>query len=198
MELAASGEQLAQLETFVDLLLKWNRVYNLTAIRDRQSMLAYHVLDSLAVLPWLPASGVCLDVGTGAGLPGIPLAVMRPDLDWVLLDSNGKKTRFVQQVVATLGLRQVTVVRTRVEDYHPGFEIAAVISRAYAALADFVATVAHLSHRKTLLISMKTSMADAEIEGLDPAAFTLQSIPLKVPGIAEARSLAIIRQTDTN
>ena len=191
-----SPAQQAQLELYVDLLEKWNRVYNLTAISGRDHLLTYHVLDSLALLPWLPASGRFLDVGTGPGLPGIPLAVMQPAARWVLLDSNGKKTRFVQQAVAELGLENVQVVNCRVEDYHAESEFDVILSRAYASLAEFESSVSHLYTLRTCLMSMKTRLAEAESAALDDVKYELENIPLEVPGIDEPRSLVILKRTD--
>ncbi len=189
-----SPVQQTQLLRFVDLLQKWNRVYNLTAISGRDRMLTYHVLDSLAILPWIPANGHFLDVGTGAGLPGIPLSILQPQAHWLLLDSNGKKTRFVQQAVAELGLTQVQVVNCRVEDYHAESEFDVILSRAYASLADFESSVSHLCTTRTCLMSMKTRLAPSESAALGNGNYELETIELRVPGITEPRSLVTLKK----
>ena len=129
LNLPLSATVQEQLLQFVQLLIKWNRVYNLTSVRKPDDIIVRHILDSLVVVPYLEAQRV-LDVGTGAGLPGIPLSLACPDTQFVLLDSNNKKVRFVRQAVAELGLDNVTVEQTRVEDYRPGQPFDAVVSRA--------------------------------------------------------------------
>lgn len=190
-------EQLHRLLSFVELLQKWNATYNLTAIRDLDQMVAYHILDSLAVMDHIPPTSFCLDVGTGAGLPGIPLAIMLPHSGWVLLDSNGKKTRFVQQAVASCQLTNVKVVQSRVQDYHANAALDVIISRAYASSEDFIASVDHLWPKDKLLITMKTELSPAEAAVLNTLPYSVEMIPLKVPGIAEKRSLVLIRRQET-
>ena len=188
------ADQVQRLTDYLALLQKWNRAYNLTAITDPQRMVAYHLLDSLAIVDAIPSAGNCLDVGTGAGLPGIPLAIMLPDSAWTLLDSNGKKTRFVQQAIAHCRLSNVKVVQSRVQDYHADSNFDAIVSRAYASLADFVASVEHLAGAETRLISMKTELADSELEQMKTLPYQLHIAPLRVPGIAEKRSLATLER----
>jgi 16S rRNA (guanine527-N7)-methyltransferase len=194
MQLDASDAQIEQLAAYLELLKKWNKAYNLTAITDPRKMVAYHVLDSLSILDHIPPQGHCLDVGTGAGLPGIPLAIMLPESSWVLLDSNGKKTRFVQQAIAHCGLSHVKVVQSRVEDYHAESSFDVIVSRAYSSLADFMATVEVLWQPNTQLLTMKTELADAESEAVDPSQYQMQTINLQVPGIAQKRSLVIVQR----
>ena len=122
--------------SYIELLAQWNTAYNLTAVRDPEKMLAYHILDSLAILPYVRGDQ-CLDIGTGAGLPGIILALSRPDTHWVLLDGNSKKTRFVQQAVLTLNLKNVEVIYCRVEHYDSENRFSTIVSRAFASLAAF-------------------------------------------------------------
>ena len=188
--------QLAQLQTYLDQLQKWNRVYNLTAISDPERMVAYHILDSLALLDQITPQAACLDVGTGAGLPGIPLAIMRPDSQWLLMDSNGKKTRFVQQAVASCGLSNVKVVHSRVQDYHADSSIDVIVSRAYASLQDFVSSVQHLWQPNTRLITMKTELSNSELQAIDRQRYTVEIIRLQIPGIAEKRSLVTIQRQE--
>ncbi|TXH66529.1 MAG: 16S rRNA (guanine(527)-N(7))-methyltransferase RsmG, partial [Thiothrix sp.] len=135
--LALSDQQDQQLQQYLELLQRWNKVYNLTAVRDPEQMLPLHLWDSLSIVPFIQAQ-TCLDVGSGAGLPGIPLAILRPTQHFTLLDTNGKKTRFIQQAALELGLANVEVVQTRVEQWQPEQKFAAIISRAFASLADFV------------------------------------------------------------
>jgi len=194
MQLDFSDEQVDKLTIYLELLKKWNRAYNLTAITGPAKMVAYHVLDSLSILEHIPPHGVCLDVGTGAGLPGIPLAIMLPESNWILLDSNGKKTRFVQQAIAHCNLGHVKVVQSRVEDYHAETSFDVIVSRAYSSLADFMATVEGLWQPNTQLITMKTQLTADEMEAVDRSQFQIQTFNLQVPGIAQARSLVIVQR----
>jgi 16S rRNA (guanine527-N7)-methyltransferase len=193
----ATGEQVERLSAYLELLARWNRVFNLTAITDPPRMVSHHVLDSLAILPHLPEAGRLLDVGTGAGVPGIPLAIMQPRADWVLLDSNGKKTRFVQQAIAELGLERVTVVRSRVQDYHAGAFFDVVLSRAYASLRDFTASVRHLWSPATRLMTLKTEPEADEVRALREQGLHIDITRLRVPGITAPRSLVLLERTDT-
>lgn len=170
-----------------DLLVKWNRAYNLTAVRDPGEMIQRHLLDSLSVLAHLDDRDT-LDVGTGAGLPGIPLAIARPDLRFVLLDSNGKKTRFVRHARRELGLSNVEVVNTRVEQYRNA--PSQIISRAFAALPDMLQALAPLITDGSRVLAMKAAAADQELAGL-PDGWRARVAPLSVPGLAEARVLVI-------
>jgi len=194
--LAALGQSLppescGRLLRYVQLLARWNRAFNLTAVRDPAAMVSRHLLDSLVVLPWVQGPRV-LDVGTGAGLPGIPLAIARPEWHFVLLDSNGKKTRFVTQAVAELGLANVTVVRERAEAHRPAAPYTTVISRAFAALADYLRAVAHLCAPATRILAMKGAYPSAELAELDAATVRLESVePLQVPGSEGARHLVV-------
>ncbi len=194
MQLEANDEQIEKLAAYLELLKKWNQAYNLTAITEPKKMVAYHVLDSLSVLPYFPRQGHCLDVGTGAGLPGIPLSILLPESSWVLLDSNGKKTRFVQQAIAQLGLTHVKVVQSRVEDYHAESSFDVIVSRAYSSLAEFMSTVQSLWRPNTQLLTMKTELADAELAAVDLSKIQMQTIHLQVPGIAQKRSLVRVQR----
>ena len=137
LKLEATEAQQNLLLAFVDLIQKWNKAYNLTAIRNRDEILRLHILDSLAVLPYITGQRI-IDVGTGAGLPGIPLAIFMPDVQFTLLDSNSKKTRFVQQVILELKLNNVEVVHSRVENLGRDAEYDAVLSRAFASVNDIM------------------------------------------------------------
>jgi len=183
-----------KLGAFLRLLAKWNRAYNLTAIREPEKMVTHHVLDALSVLPHLPArAGLrVLDVGSGPGVPGIPLALARPDWQFVLIDSSQKKTAFLQQAVIELGLANVEVVAERSEDYAPPAPFDVVISRAFADLADFAAAAAQHLAPDGRLYAMKGELPADEIARL-PAGYRVVATPaLAVPGLDAARHLVII------
>ena len=177
-----------------DLLARWNRVYNLSAVRDPDAMVARHLLDSLAVLPWLPA-GRLLDVGTGPGLPGIPLAIAQPDRAVVLLESNGKKVRFLRQVVLEQRLANVEIVHRRLEAYEPTRRYEAVICRAFADAAGFWHGVARLLHPEGVALAMKGQRQGEELAGLDAAGVSSTWQPLRVPGLEAERHLLIMKGT---
>ena len=202
MGLAASESQVDALARYLELMAKWNRVYNLTAITDPARMVIRHILDSLSVAPWLPPQGRMLDVGTGAGLPGLPLAILLPETEWQLLDSNGKKTRFVQQAIAELGVNRETagrvkVVRTRVQDYHAEAPFSVVLSRAYASLLDFADSVDHLWQPGTRLMTLKTEPQEAELRALREQGIDIEITRPRVPGIEAPRSLVILERQDS-
>ncbi|AKH21123.1 16S rRNA (guanine(527)-N(7))-methyltransferase RsmG [Sedimenticola thiotaurini] len=181
MAIDLSLEQQQQLLDYLGLLLKWNRAFNLTAIRDPEQMVSRQLLDSLSILPLLTGERV-LDVGTGPGLPGIPLAVAQPDSRFVLIDSNGKKTRFVQQSLVTLGLPNVAVVRTRVEAYQAGTGFDTITARAFAALPKMVQLTRHLLADRGQLLAMKGTVPKDEIAELEAAGYRVEVVPLRVPG----------------
>lgn len=176
------------LTAYLALLERWNRAYNLTAVRDPEAMVIRHLLDSLSILPWLDGPRI-LDVGSGAGLPGIPLAIVRPDCEFYLLDSNGKRTRFLTQVVAELQLPNVHVVRSRVEDYQPAASFNSVVSRAFATLADMVADAGRLCAPEGRLLAMKGVFPDDELACL-PSGYQVTGVyPLHVPSLDAERHL---------
>jgi 16S rRNA (guanine527-N7)-methyltransferase len=191
LTLPAGGEE--KLLGFVELLERWNQAYNLTAVRDPAEMVTKHLLDSLAVLPHLEA-GPVEDVGAGAGLPGIPLAVARPDLAFTLLDSNGKKTRFMTQAAAALKLANVTVVQSRAEGYRPPEPFATVMSRAFASLGDFLDLAGHAAGQGSRLLAMKGAVPDAELKEIPTGYRLLKVHPLKVPGLDAERCLIEIEK----
>lgn len=190
-----SRESQAKLLDYLALLHKWNKTYNLTAIRDPQQMVSNHLLDSLAILPHL-WRGRWLDVGCGAGLPGLVLAVARPDWQVVLLDSNSKKTGFVQQAIIELDLQNVSVYCARVEQWQPpvwpdgakGFD--GIISRAFTDLGDFLRVTRHLMAEQGRWAAMKGA-PEQELAGIPEGCWIERIIPLQVPGLAAARSLVI-------
>ena len=183
----------ARLLAFADLLLQWNKAYNLTAVRDPAEVLTKHLLDSLSVLPFIAGSPV-LDVGTGAGLPGIPLALALPETRFVLLDSNGKKTRFITHAAAVLPLPNVSAVQSRVEDYRPEAPFATVLSRAFASLNDFAALAGGLAAPDGRLLAMKGAPEAAELRELPPGFRVAGVHPLKVPGLDAERCVVEIRR----
>ncbi|MDJ0779909.1 MAG: 16S rRNA (guanine(527)-N(7))-methyltransferase RsmG [Gammaproteobacteria bacterium] len=190
--LSLQQSQLDQLLEYLYLLEKWNRTYNLTAIEELSRMSSHHLLDSLSIARALTGAGKVLDVGSGAGLPGIPLAIAMPDTVFVLLDSNAKKTRFIRQAIAHCGLRNVQVVQSRVQDYHAPDSLDFIVSRAYASLADFCDSVAHLMGPNTRLLTMKTRLKPKEMLELDVGRFRCAEEALEVPGVDEPRSLVTI------
>ena len=190
--IAVPADAQARLIKYVSLIEKWNKVHNLTAIRDPEAMLAHHLLDSLAVLPHLGAARSLADIGSGAGLPGIPMAIANPDLAVTLLDSSHKRQAFQQQCKAELGLANVTAIHSRVEDFkaEPGFDI--VISRAFSDLAEFVTAARHLCAPGGCLLAMKGLHPFEEIARL-PSDVRLRSVTeLHVPGLNATRHFLAI------
>jgi 16S rRNA (guanine527-N7)-methyltransferase len=183
----------ARLLAFGELLLKWNRVYNLTAIRSPGEVVTHHLLDSLAVLPWLQEARTLADVGSGAGLPGIVLALARPDMTVVSVESVGKKASFQQQAKIELKIDNLTVVNARVEEADVE-KCDAVISRAFSSLADFVRLAGHLARDGGALYAMKGARPDEEIAAL-PAGWRVEAVrELAVPGLDAERHLLTLRR----
>ncbi|HYR05695.1 MAG TPA: 16S rRNA (guanine(527)-N(7))-methyltransferase RsmG, partial [Gallionella sp.] len=174
---------------YLALLHKWNKVYNLTAIRNPQEMVSHHLLDSLAVMPYLWA-GRWLDVGCGAGLPGLVLAVAQPDWQFFLLDSNSKKTSFVQQAVIELGLRNVSVYCERVEEWQTTERFDGIISRAFSELGKFLRSTRHLVAPHGRWVAMKGA-PQQELASVPDGCRVERVISLQVPGLNVARSLVI-------
>lgn len=185
-----SSAQQGRLLDYVNLLHKWNAAYNLTAVRDPAEMVVRHLLDSLSVLPHVQATEI-IDVGTGAGIPGIPLALALPDLQVTLLDSNGKKTRFAKQAALELGLSHVKVVQARAEQYRNVSP--QVISRAFASLPDMLDVAGHLLAPGGRMLAMKAVLTDIEMAGVQ-APWQVQRISLTVPGLDERRQLIVLTQ----
>lgn len=148
---------------YLTLLHKWNQAYNLTAVRDMAAMVARHVLDSLAIMPWIKGPRV-LDVGSGAGLPGIPLAIALPHLQFILLDSNGKKIRFLKEVKRALSLHHVEILQARVESYHPAQGFDTVTSRAFSSLQQMIAWTEHLIAPQGIWLAMKGRCPETELK----------------------------------
>ena len=173
---------------YISLLAKWNRVDNLTAVKTPADMVARHLLDSLAVVPYIKGSRV-IDVGTGAGLPGIPLALACPQVEFVLLDSQRKRIRFVMQAVAELGLGNVVAVHSPAQAYRPPQAFTTVVSRALMSLADFVNETSHLKSEAGQWLAMKGGVPTQELAQLAATVSVRQVIPLTVPGLAAQRCL---------
>lgn len=195
LRLALPEAARAQLMDYVALLAKWNRTYNLTAIDDPLRMVSHHLLDSLVVLPHLPMPEVAslADAGSGAGLPGIPLAVARPEWRVVLAEANEKKTAFLRQAALELGLRNVDVHQGRVEQWQPATRFTVVISRAFAELARFLAACRHLVAPGGILAAMKGVLPRGEIERVPAGCDCSQVIALKPPLVDAARHLVLCR-----
>ncbi len=174
----------------LDELVRWNRAYNLTAITARAQMLTHHLLDSLSVAPFV-RGGTLADVGTGAGFPGLPLALIAPRRRCVLMDSNGKKQRFVAHAARTLGLTNVEALHARVEEVRPAQAFDTVVARAFAALPQLLAWVTPLCGPQTRVLAMKGRLPEAEIAAVAPPWVIEQVLPLQVPGLNEERHLII-------
>ncbi|MFM0216040.1 16S rRNA (guanine(527)-N(7))-methyltransferase RsmG [Paraburkholderia caledonica] len=196
--LELSDVQLGKLLDYVALLAKWNAVYNLTAIRDPRQVLIQHILDSLSIVPHLAQRnpGTVLDVGSGGGLPGIVLAIVRPDWGVTVNDIVHKKTAFQAQAKAELGLTNLSVVTGRVETLRPGAEVSAkfdvIVSRAFAELADFVTLARHLVAEQGAILAMKGVRPDDEIERLPAGAHVEQIVRLDVPFLDAERHLVTV------
>jgi len=183
-----------RLITYLRLLERWNRAYNLTAVRDIRQMVSRHLLDSLAVLPLL-RNGRLIDVGSGAGLPGIPLAMARPEMRCVLLDSNAKKTRFLIQAAAELELSNVEVVHSRVEEYRPAELFDMVTTRAFASLAETIRCTRPLLADRGRLVALKGVNVQRESEDL-PDGFIISELrPLQIPDAGSLRYAAVIQRS---
>lgn len=177
------AEKQDRLLDYLELLVRWNAAYNLSGIKEAERMLGLHLLDSLSLLPLLPAgSATILDVGSGAGLPGIPLAICLPDKHFILLDSNGKKARFLVQALAALGLENAEVVNQRVESFQSARQIDIVVTRAFSSLQQSLAWIGHLLGDRGSLLAMKGHYPEDELAAL-PAGFSLRSArALAIPG----------------
>jgi 16S rRNA (guanine527-N7)-methyltransferase len=185
---ALTEHDAARLRQLLEELARWNRRFNLTGITDLESMVSHHVLDSLAVHRYLHGA-VIADVGTGAGFPGLPLALVNPERRFTLIDSNGKKIRFVSHAVRTLGLMNVEPLQTRVETLRPERPFDTVLARAFAPLPELLQAVAPLCGSETRVLAMKGRWPQGELDALPPRWQVADSHTLTVPGLAQSRCL---------
>ena len=192
MRLALGEGSAARMAAYLELVAKWNRVHNLTAVRETGQMVPLHLLDSLSVLPHLGGARSLVDVGTGAGFPGIPIAIARPDLQVVLLDSSHKKATFLEQAKAELGLANVRVACERVQDHRPerGYDV--VVSRAFSELADFVVQAGHLVAPTGRFLAMKGVYPFEEIARVPATHRVSQVLELAVPALDAKRHLVFL------
>ena len=193
MGLDLSGEQQDKLLAYVEMLKKWNKTYNLTALRDESQIISHHLLDSLTLPPYLEGAQTMLDVGSGGGQPGIPAAVCRPDLQITLLDANTKKTSFLQQAAIELELKNVRVVSGRVEAVQ-SLRADVITSRAFAELADFVNWTAHLLQDGCCWAAMKGVYPAAEIDRLPDSVCVERVDKIRVPQLNAERHMVILRK----
>ncbi len=193
LNLTIAPQAITQIEYYMAALQKWNAAFNLTAIREPKDIVIKHFLDSLTVLPHLQQPTL-LDVGTGAGFPGLVLAIAQPELQVDLLDSNSKKTRFLRQMVAELALKNVRVHHARVEQVNLSAQ-KQVISRAFSSLVDFCQWCEHLLADDGILLAMKGLYPQSEIDDMPASMRVLSSTPLTVPFLAEARHLLVLGRT---
>ena len=193
LNIVYSEKQLAQLKQYVSLLVRWNKTYNLTAVRDPNKMIPLHIFDSLAIADYIVGEN-CLDIGSGAGLPTIPLAILQPQRLFSALDTNGKKTRFIQQAVIELGLKNVIVVQARVEKWHTENKFDAIVSRAFSSIHDFVASSSsHLTKETGVLYAMKGLFPEAEVQKLPKGFVLAKTHKLQVPFVDGERHLLEIK-----
>ena len=188
------AEAAAKMAAHLELVAKWNRVHNLTAVRETEQMVVLHLLDSLSVLPHLAGAKRLVDVGTGAGFPGIPVAIARPDVQVTLLDSSHKKASFLEQAKAELGLANVRVACERVQDHRPAERYDVVMSRAFSELADFVVQAGHLVAEHGRFLAMKGVYPFEEIARVPATHRVAQVLELAVPALDAKRHLVFLEQ----
>ena len=203
MQIAVDDKKITLLLDYLNAFVKWNKAYNLSAIRDPLAMVEKHLLDSLVLVPYVEKSiknssehttlKRIIDVGTGGGLPGIPLAIFFPEIDIVLLDSNGKKTRFLFQVKTQLALKNVIIENTRVKSYYPSILFDIVVSRAFASLHDMVINTKHLLQPEGRLWAMKGVYPENELRDCEKHAIVDAFYPLAIPNIDGERHLLILK-----
>lgn len=195
-DLLVTDRQREQLLGYVEMLNKWNKAYNLTSVRDPMEMLVRHIMDSIVVSPYLEGERF-IDVGTGPGLPGIPLAIMQPEKAFYLLDSLGKRIRFIKQVLHELNITNVTTVQSRVEEFQPEEKFDAVLSRAFASMVDMVNWCQHLPKpNQGVFLALKGQMPNDEITQLPIWCCVREIKPLSVPELEGERHLVILSRKD--
>ena len=191
LDVALDADAIERLLDYVDLLVRWNGAFNLTALRDSAEMVTRHLLDSLAILPYV-IGATLVDLGSGAGLPGIPIAIATPGREIVLVDSNGKKARFLREAVRRLGLAKTHVAESRVEDLEGTFDC--ITARAFASLGDMLAWGGHLLAPDGRWLALKGRFPDDELAGVPDAFEVEKTIELEVPGLDAERHLVILRR----
>ena len=185
-----TSRQLSLMGQYLALLIKWNKAYNLTSVRDPKGMVTRHLLDSLTVAPYMKGARI-LDVGSGPGLPGVPLSILHPDKCYILLDSNGKKTRFLKEVKMQLNLDNVLIVKERVERFQDETGFDSIICRAYSSAPDFFLAVAHLGTVDCRYMTMKGQLLADELNSIPDSFKQPEIIKLKVPCLSEERHLVV-------
>jgi len=196
LNLEISAFQQQKLLDYLALLVKWNNTYNLTAVRDPNEMVSRHLLDSLSIAPWIkPIIGRFLDVGSGGGLPGVPLAIVFPEKNWTLVDSIGKKVRFLTQVKLQLNLDNLQAVQTRIEQLQTDTPFNGIVSRAFSEVADFAEKTRHLGDPQTHWLAMKGAAMAEELQQLPKDFHCAANHLVKVPGCQARRHLLILRRT---
>lgn len=195
-DLVVSEKQVDQLVGYVEMLNKWNKAFNLTSVRNPSEMLVKHIMDSIVISPYLDGQRF-IDVGTGPGLPGIPLAIMNPDCEFFLLDSLGKRIRFIKQVLHELKIENVTPVLSRVEEFHPEEKFDAVLSRAFASMTDMVTWCRHLPKNNTgVFLALKGQASQEEIDQLPKWCGVIEVKALTVPELEGERHLVVLEDKD--
>ena len=192
-DLVITDLQATQLVQLVELLTKWNKAYNLTSVRDPSQMLVKHIMDSIVVSPHLQGNSF-IDVGTGPGLPGLPLAILNPEKRFVLLDSLGKRMRFIRQAILSLGLKNVEFVQSRVEEYQPEVGFDCVLSRAFASLEDMLSWCHHLPNESGHFLALKGQYPESEVINLDSKFEFIESVTLQVPQLDGERCLVKVKR----
>ena len=195
LNLNCSSLQLEKLLKYLELLQRWNKAFNLTAIRDPLQMVRLHLLDSLAIHPYVQGLKSIIDVGTGPGLPGIPLAILNPEINFTLLDSNGKKTRFLFQAINELKLTNASEINHRVEAYQPNQLFDAVISRAFSSISDMLNQCDHLVSDQGCFLAMKGKKPDSELSQMTKAYKVVEVNEVNVPLVDSERHLIKIIKT---
>lgn len=197
MQIIASKDQEQHLLEFVQLLAKWSSVYNLTSIKSVAQIIPLHILDSLSMQYLVRDTKYVLDVGTGAGLPGIPLAIMNPNAHFTLVDSQQKKINFVQHVITSLGLKNVTAEQSRVEKLQVSYPFDMVVSRAFASLDEFVKLIINVCDKHTKIVAMKAKQVTVmqELQLLPPTVELVNIDNVVVPGVVGERCLVLLKKT---
>jgi len=193
MTLQVTEEQQQQLCEYIALLDRWNKTYNLTAVRDPLEMISKHLLDSLAISPYLVGERI-LDMATGPGIPGIPLAIINPQCSFTLLDSNSKKIRFVRQATMELGLKNVEAIHSRIEQLQPEMPYHSITARAFTALPNMVKLSGHLLNEENRLLAMKALLPTEEINKLKDSGYNVEAYSLNIPLLEGERCLITIQK----